>query len=305
MFKTTNVKNLFITSLFISALLLSGCIGENNSNDDNDVDIIIKEGDIVELKYVARYNYNRTIFDTSDEEIAKNYQIYNSSKNYGYLKIFVNPNDTIRKPSGFDNYLSNPTPNLADEIIGMKKNEINNFTIPYDEAYNLWDVELAEFHGISPYPINSYINKNRIMQYSNFSKIFQNLSINIGTIFDWGIKMIGKSDIVSAKITNIINNNTGKYIEYELEPIIGSNFSTPFNWTATIINQNDTHFMYKTKADIGYYVVLANESGNLNFKVVDKNETHLTIGLNADELDLNRITLEIFFAVEIVDIIRF
>ncbi|HII79614.1 MAG TPA: peptidylprolyl isomerase [Methanosarcina sp.] len=80
----------------------------------------VKSGDTVQVDYTAKFE-NGTVFDTSIEEVAKEAGIYDARREYIPLNFTVGSDQVIK---GFD-----------EGLIGMKKGEEKNLTIPPEKAY--------------------------------------------------------------------------------------------------------------------------------------------------------------------------
>ncbi|HEC89404.1 MAG TPA: FKBP-type peptidyl-prolyl cis-trans isomerase, partial [Thermoplasmatales archaeon] len=127
---------------------------QSTSNLENTVQL----GDCVDVNYIGRFHSNGTVFDTSYEDIALKWNIYNANRIYQALKIFVNPYGNLTVPKGYENYTSSMIPGFIEALVGMKKGENKTVSIPPEKAYGTWNVSLAEQYGLSPYPIDYVVN---------------------------------------------------------------------------------------------------------------------------------------------------
>ena len=55
----------------------------------------IKKGDFIEIEYTGRLKEEGFVFDTTDEKIAKEHDLYNSKAAYGPLTICVGEHHVI------------------------------------------------------------------------------------------------------------------------------------------------------------------------------------------------------------------
>ncbi len=109
----------FFLMLILSALVL-GCTTPEK---------VVKAGDTVSVDYVGRYT-NGTVFDTSNETIARASGVYNPARAYAPFSFVAGSNGTIK---GFD-----------EAVIGMKTNETKtNVTIPPEKAYGEYNASFV------------------------------------------------------------------------------------------------------------------------------------------------------------------
>lgn len=80
----------------------------------------VKNGDTVKVSYTGKYE-DGEVFDTSDEEKAKDSGVHVSGREYSPLEIKVGAAQVIR---GFD-----------QALVGMKEGEKKEVKIPPEEAY--------------------------------------------------------------------------------------------------------------------------------------------------------------------------
>lgn len=92
-------------------------------------DDVISEGDNVTVNYTGNFK-DGEIFDSSIEEKVKGTECYNPQRKYEPLCIKVGAKQVIK---GFENAL-----------MGMKKGEEKEVTIPPEEAYGNYDQNLVQ-----------------------------------------------------------------------------------------------------------------------------------------------------------------
>ncbi len=83
---------------------------------------IVERGDTVEIHYVGKL-VDGSVFDTSMRDVAKEARIYDDSKDYSPFEFIVGSGKAIK---GID-----------EAVIGMKKNEVKEITVPPDKAYGI------------------------------------------------------------------------------------------------------------------------------------------------------------------------
>ena len=262
---------------------------------------VVEEGDCVVVNYIGKYASNGTVFDTSYESVAKENGIYDANRTYQPLKIFVNPHRNLPTPKGYENYTSYMIRGFLEALIGMKKGENKTVSIPPEKAYGTWNVSLAEQYGLSPYPIDYVVNDTQIIDKNAFTSYFPQVNLTVNNSFDYGSRAFGVNDTLYATITNISDTN----ITFRLLPQNGTTFQIPlFNWTEVILVKNSTHFTLHTIVDKGYTTSINLIYGFLHIKVVDKNETHLKLAMNAEAPSIKFVNQTLEFTLEVVDIYK-
>ncbi|HDM67154.1 MAG TPA: FKBP-type peptidyl-prolyl cis-trans isomerase [Thermoplasmatales archaeon] len=259
----------------------------------------VQLGDCVEVNYIGRFHSNGTVFDTTYEDVAKEWGIYDENRTYEPIKIFVDPEGTLVTPEGYENYTSNMIPGFLEALVGMKKGENKTVSIPPEKAYGIWNTSLAEEYGLSPYPIDYVVNDTQMVEKTLFTAYFPDVNLTVNNSFDWGEKMIGVNDTLYAVITNVTDTN----VTYRLLPVNGTTFPMPlFNWTVTILVKNETHFTLHTSTEVGYTTSINLMYGYLHIKVVDMNETHLKLAINTEAPSIKFVGQTLDFTIEVVDL---
>ena len=290
----------------LTVFLVSGNLEDilNNLNNDQDqtLDTIVEVGDCVDVNYIGRFADNKTVFDTSYEDVAIDEDLYNENRTYEPLNIFVNPEGTLSTPDGYENYSSSMIQGFLDGLVGMEKGETKTVTIPPEKAYGIWNQSLAESYGLSPYPIESPVDLVWDMDRTIFSQYFSTVNLSVDTVFDWGIVMLGINDTITATITAINNTNVTYIVNVEN----GTTFTMPlFNWDVSILPNNETTFLLKTSADKGFTTTIDFGYGQyLHLKVLDANETDLTIAINQDSPSLKFVDQTLEFDLEVIELYK-
>ena len=286
----------------LTVFLVSGNLEDilNNLTNDQDqsLDSNVEVGDCVDVNYIGRFADNKTVFDTSYEDIAVDEGLYNENRTYEPLTIFVNPEGILSTPDGYENYSSSMIQGFLDGLVGMEKGETKTVTIPPEKAYGIWNQSLAESYGLSPYPIESPVDLIWDMDRTLFSQYFSSVNLSENTTFDWGIVMLGINNTITATITTVNDSN----VTYTVNIDNGTTFTMPlFNWDVTILPNNETTFLLKTTVDKGFSTTIDFGYGQyLHLKVLDVNETDLTIAINQDSPSLKFVGQTLEFDLEVV-----
>lgn len=288
-------------SIYLTAAY-GGDIWENFFNPEKPSDKnTIQLGDCADVNYIGRFHSNGTVFDTSYENVAQQSGIYDENRTYEPLKIFVNPFGNLSRPKGYENYSSSMIQGFLEGLIGMKKGENKTVSIPPEKAYGIWNESLARDYGLSPYPIDSVIKDIWDFDKSLFSAYFPDVNLTVNTTFDWGAKMMGVNNTLQATIINITDTN----VTYKLLPQNGTTFTMPlFNWTVTILVENETHFTLHTATGVGYTTSINFGYGYLHIKVVDMNETDLKLAINSQAPSIKFIGQTLDFTLEVMEVYK-
>ncbi len=88
----------------------------------------IKEHDFVEIEYTGRFAEDKTVFDTSDEALAKQSGIYTEGMRYGPITICIGEHQVIR--------------GLDKNLVGKEAGKDYTFTIPPEDGFGKKDTKL-------------------------------------------------------------------------------------------------------------------------------------------------------------------
>lgn len=189
---------------------------------------VVEIGDCVEVNYIARYASNGTVFDTSYENVAKENGIYDKNKTYEPLKIFVDPEGSIEKPKGYDDFSSYPPLGMkkgfVKYLIGMKEGEEKIVTLPPDEAYGIWNESLAKDFGMDRMPRYQKLNCTEKINRTQFSYIFPNISIEKNVTFNF-LAQNETEGTLNATIIDVDNQN----VTIKFFPVNGTTFVDPYS----------------------------------------------------------------------------
>ena len=271
-----------------------------NTPTEPDTDSIAA-GDCCDVDYIGRFASNDTVFDTSLETVAVQAGIFDENRSYEPLKIFVNPNGNLTRPTGYSNYSSSMIQGFLEGLIGIKKGEEKTVTIPPENAYGIWDEQLAQDYGLSPYPVDSIVDTVWDFERTMFSQYFPEVNISVDTTFDWGATMIGINDTLLATITTVNDTN----VTYELLPVDGTEFTMPlFNWDVSISVTNDTAFTLRTTTEVGFITSINLGYGSLHIKVTDVNETDIQLAINTEAPDVKFVGETLEFTLNPIEVYK-
>jgi FKBP-type peptidyl-prolyl cis-trans isomerase 2 len=124
--KTSKGAVLFLSILILGSVIFgSGCTDTGTDKKSAAVESrAVKAGDSIQVDYTGKYE-NGTVFDTSNEDVAKQAGVYDSSRAYAPLAFKVGSGGMIK---GFD-----------EGVIGMKVGEEKTLRIPPEKAYGEYD----------------------------------------------------------------------------------------------------------------------------------------------------------------------
>lgn len=272
------------------------------SEPEQSTDSVVALGDFVDVHYIGRFANNNTVFDTSYEDVAVDEGIYSEARTYEPLQIFVNPNGDLTKPDGYTNYSASMITGFLEGLVGMEEGETKTVTIPPEKGYGIWNQSLAESFGLSPYPILSPVNLDWDMERAAFNQYFSDVNVSVNNTFDWGVVMLGINNTITATITDYNATN----VSYTVNIENGTTFKMPlFNWNVTIRPNNETTFYLETNTEKGYITTLNLGYGqSLHLKVLDVNETHITIAINQGAPERKFIGETLEFTLEVIELYK-
>ncbi|MCD1294129.1 peptidylprolyl isomerase [Methanocella sp. CWC-04] len=158
--------------LVLSLVMVAGCTGSTTEKT-------VKAGDIVTVDYTGWFD-DGTIFDTSNETIAQEADIFNPYISYEPIIFTTGSGEIIQ---GFD-----------DAVIGMKINESRNITLTPEQAYGQYDPSL-----IQPVPMSTLTAAN-ITPYVNDTLYYNMEPVRVDSIdgnetvyIDFNHPMAGKT----------------------------------------------------------------------------------------------------------------
>jgi len=261
----------------------------------------IEIGDCVEVNYIGRYQVNNTIFDTSYEDVAKAEGIYDSTRFYQPLKVFVDPVGNMSVPTGYEEYSSSMIPGFIKGLVGMSIGENKTVVVPPEEAYGTWNVSLAEQFQMSNYSLDTVVNSTMTDTTDSFSYSFPDVNLSNGTVFDYGAVAFDQPGVLNATILNVSNGN----ITYKLLPENGTTIKLPmFNWNVTFIVTNDTAFTMHSDIKVNHTFTLSYGFYKIHFKVISVNETHARLAMNIDAPKIGLVDQTLIYELNVTKIIK-
>ncbi|AEA46112.1 peptidylprolyl isomerase FKBP-type [Archaeoglobus veneficus SNP6] len=170
----------------------------------------IKAGDFIKVSYTAKLE-DGTVIDTTDEEVAKEYGIYNENAKYGDITIVVGEGHVVK--------------GLDEELVGKDVGFKGEIVVPPEKAFGEYDPENKEVVSVKrfkerPQPgqrvrigdkvgtVERVIGRRAIIDY-NHPLAGKTL------IFDVEVKELIEDD--AEKIKALFFINTGVDVEVELD----------------------------------------------------------------------------------------
>ncbi len=88
---------------------------------------VVENGDTVKVSYTGKFE-DGTVFDTSEEDVAREHGIFNPNREYSPLVFVMGAGQIIR--------------GLEKAVLGMKMGDVKTVEIPPEEAYGEVNPEL-------------------------------------------------------------------------------------------------------------------------------------------------------------------
>ena len=158
---------------------------------------IIKKHDFVEIEYTGIIKEDNKVFDTTEEKVAKENEIYDKNADYSPIIICIGENNILK--------------GIEDEIIGKESGKEYKFELSANNAFGKKDARLIQL-----IPINKF-------QQQNIQPI-PGLQLNIDGIFgvvktvsggrclvDFNHPLAGKDLVYSVKINRIVEDVKEKF----------------------------------------------------------------------------------------------
>ena len=98
---------------------------------------IVKKYDFVEIEYTARIKEDNTIFDTTDEKIAKKNELYDKDADYSPVVICIGENQILK--------------GLEDQIVGKDIGKEYEFEVSSENAFGKKDAKLIQLVGTNKF----------------------------------------------------------------------------------------------------------------------------------------------------------
>lgn len=162
--------------------------------------LIIKKGDFVELEYTGKLKEGNVIFDTTDENAAKDNKIHQEGKSYGSVIICVGENQIIK--------------GLDKELEGNETERTYTLELEPEDAFGKKDTKLIQListskflkHNIQPIP-GLQVNIDGVIGIVK--------SVSGGrTLVDFNHPLAGKTVIYDVKVDKIVREDEKKLKSY-------------------------------------------------------------------------------------------
>ncbi len=99
---------------------------------------MIQDGDFIKLTYTGRIgDENGDVFDTTDEEVARENDIFHEEYTYGGEKIIVGAGHALK--------------GLEEEVIGKEVGHSGTVVLPPEKGFGEYDPELIRSYGLSQF----------------------------------------------------------------------------------------------------------------------------------------------------------
>ena len=153
---------------------------------------IIKKNDFVEIEYTGRLKESNAVFDTTQEKVAKENDLYDKNADYSPLIICVGENHILR--------------GLEEQMVGKETEKEYAFDISSDNAFGRKDPKLIQL-----VPTNKFRKQN--------IQPFPGLQLNIDGVFgvvktvsggrclvDFNHPLSGRDLVYNVKINRVVDD---------------------------------------------------------------------------------------------------
>ena len=157
---------------------------------------VIKKHDFVEIEYTGRIKENNAIFDTTQEKVAKENELYDKDADYSPAIICIGEHNILKA--------------LDEEMIGKETGKEYAFEVSADNAFGRKDAKLIQL-----IPTNKFRQQN--------IQPIPGLQLNIDGVFgvvktvsggrclvDFNHPLAGKDLIYNVKINRVVDDNKEK-----------------------------------------------------------------------------------------------
>ena len=156
----------------------------------------VKRHDFVEIEYTGRIKEDNSVFDTTEEKVAKENDAYDENSDYGPAVICIGENHLLKA--------------LEDELIGKEIGKDYKIEVMHEEAFGKKDAKLIQMIPLSKF------RQQKIQP-------FPGLQLNIDGVFgivrtassgrclvDFNHPLAGKDLVYEVKINKIIDDDKEK-----------------------------------------------------------------------------------------------
>ena len=285
-----------ISIVGIILIMFSGCLGQKT----------IELGDCADIHYVARYETNGTIFDSSGDDI---------------YKVFVNPNLDLSVPSDYQGYSAAMPYGFLNNLVGLTEGENITVTVPPEQTYGVWnETALSELFNLSygipyfpritaehSYPFTENLTKYALQsafeQESEFSINIDDLQVGVRHPFHAGILPNGTATTWDIEITNVTED--GVHIQHR---VINQTILPPIDglrlWNTSVIIYNETVFYERADPDLG--MVISNAEGimgqPIHMKIIEITDDGIYLAMNTEAPVASLVEQDIVYKFEIITV---
>lgn len=248
------MKKKILVFLCVVALLFSGCIDQKTFKNETTKNGTVKNGDKISIDYIGRVEGGK-VFDTSNESVAKQNDIYVQTRKYGPISFTVGTGKVMK--------------GLDEGVIGMNIGETKTLTIPADKGYGQIDPRKINVIPIlQSIPANTSLSRIMEIPANTFASSFgSNHSVgDIVQVPDTNINLTVKS--IGTNISLMFNLHVGDKISQKGAP-----------WNQTVISIDDKNITIKPDLKQNDIVQFPNVVWNST--VIGLNNTEITLRHNA------------------------
>lgn len=160
------------------------------SSDDNKTKV--SKGDFIRLSYIAKLE-DGSIIDTSDEEIAKQNDIYNENARYGDIYVVVGEGHVVK--------------GLDEDFEGKEVGYKGEVVVPPEKGFGEYDEDNKEVVSVTRFKERPYVGQ-RVKIGEKIGTIER--IIGRKAIVDYNHPLAGKSIIFEYEIKERIDDDAGK-----------------------------------------------------------------------------------------------
>lgn len=162
----------------------------------------ITKGDIIKLSFTGKLD-NGSVFDTTDENVAKENNIYDENRRYEPMTVVVGSNTLVE--------------GLEEDLFGKKKGYKGTVTVPPEKAYGLRSLELIET--VSPKKFDKKPEPGMWIESGDKLGVVE--SVSGGRVrIDYNEPLAGKTLTFEYKIDDVIEDK-GEKIEAIIKGYVG------------------------------------------------------------------------------------
>jgi len=167
--------------------------------------MVIKNKDFIEIEYTGKIKEDGIVFDTTDEKIAKEHEIYNEKMTYGPIVVCIGENQIL---AGLDKALD-----------GKEVGNEYEIELKSEEAFGKKDVKLIQLIQTNKF-LKQKIQPVPGLQVNIDGVIGLVKTVSGGrTLVDFNHPLAGKDLIYTVKVNKLVTDNAEKlkaYLELQL-----------------------------------------------------------------------------------------